>query len=149
MLSKRRSGLCMSTNPLHYKNNIKEVIEILSCSVIPGVSANLTFSFGSFEKSEDERKFVSALFPAPVRVDMFDDEGSNISFESETGFERVSNTVPGVIQSKKSKYLEDFLKSESFVEAHSGEQLTHYVVWSYGGGVVHILSANRPTLEEI
>jgi len=140
----------MSTNPLHYKNNKEEIIEIITCTVVPGISATLLFSFGAIEsKTDEDRKFVSALFAAPIRVDVFDDEGSNLAFESEKQFEKVSATIPGVIRSKKSKYLSDYLKREDWVEAHSGEDIAHYVIWSYGGGVVHILSANPPILEEI
>ena len=138
----------MSINPLHHENNDREIIDILSCNIIPGLSTTLIFSFGSISKVDnDEKYFTSALFAAPVRVDAYDDEGSNLSFESESGFIKVTDNIPGLIVSKESKYLKEYLEKEDWVEAHSGETLSHYVLWSYGGGVIHILSSHSPILE--
>jgi hypothetical protein len=128
----------------------KEILEVLSCTVVPQLSAHMTFSFGSVKPDAKEgRRFASILFACPIRVDMYDDEGSNLEFESETNFIPISKEIPGVLASSKSKYLKEFLEKEYWVEAHSGKELTHYVVWSYGGGVVHVLSTSPPTLEEI
>ena len=139
---------CRKSSPRTSVRTEREVLDILSCNVLPSLSTNIVYKYGAKTAQTDQNDlFVSATFVAPIRVDIYDDEGSNIALDDYSAFQEVASDVPGVMVSDTSDYLESFLERESYVEAHSGQSLRHYVIYSYTAGVIHILSNNSPSLE--
>jgi len=138
----------MSTSPLHHKNNDKEIVDILSCNWTVGPSLAITISYCDKTKTED-KEFVQLVFSDPVRVDIYEDEGRNLSFDDAKCFEKVSEEIPGILKSKSSKYLNLYLKNEPVAESFYSEDLSHFVIWSYASGVIHVLANNEAELIEL
>ena len=141
----------MIRRPLDHAEVGAEILEILEGGVDRDGWFFATFVYGPFPRNEAAALItVKATIPCPVKVEIINDESSDRSFDTPgQGFERVSQTVPGVSVSTTSNRLRAFLDAEPWVNLVYGDDLTHTVIWSYGGGVMHVFSEHAPKLEVI
>ena len=153
MLSLPRSGRSMSASPLHHKNVDQEIYDITRLEMTDdGFKVGLTF--GPYQTSENanEEKIIlktEVNFASPARVDFYSDEGYDQSFKDSDLFEIVDSNVPGLIVSGKSVYLDEYKRKEEWAAICHKEDFRHFVVWSYGSGVIHILSDIDPIIGKI
>ena len=128
---------------------VGEAIEILSCNITCNISTHVTFSYVK-DKENAEREIAAILFPSPIRVEFFDDERNCLSiFGDKDGFTKLHHEIPGLERSTTSKYLKTYISCEPHVPDLLSDELVHYCLWTYGGGVLSVLTEYSPTLTEM
>ncbi len=143
----------MSTNPLHHTNVEKEIYEISSMASTDD-GFKICFKFGPYQTSENANseklvEFAEVIFQGPVRVDYYSDEGFNQSFNDAEHFEKVDEGIPGLIVADGSTYLNEYKNKEEWAAICHEDGFRHFIVWSYGSGVIHVLSDIDPLVKKV